>query len=380
MPPKGRKGGADAGKRQADNKPRDPWLCICCTNSKGARWRNSATALHCTGECKRPKGQCFGEKAGNGGSPTVSTRALLQPTPPAFDVSCPMFRQMQAEIAALKKKVAAAEAVPAMDVEGMDACDDTIGLDAAISKARSKLKDLEGLSLALRPFIGGEGGYDALVAAARSELQQALAERRAANPLKKQLEGAEAHQCKTAKRLTEAKACLQKHECELAEVLKQIDLQKAVVAEAATAAAKADAEVAGLAAKFASERSAAAQVPAGAATTEMEPTAAEGFVSIAFADQKWAEREAEFRQQLAQLRTLVEGQGEDGAALDASPSDAADLATMEQLDDDDEAWAKVGRGKRKALLHRERDVLASRVRSTIGKVGTPVSPFKKQPK
>ena len=91
---------------------------------------------------------------------------------------------------------------------------------------------------------------------------------------------------------------------------------------------------------------------------------------------KWAEREASFVQQLAQLQALV-GQGGSDAASEAAPSEAADVAPAEQLVDD-EVWAKVDRGKRRALLRREREVLATKVRTSLGKVkASTSSPFKR---
>ena len=105
-----------------------------------------------------------------------------------------------------------------------------------------------------------------------------------------------------------------------------------------------------------------------------------GFVSVAFANEKWEEREAAFAQQLAQLQALVASQGPTGdAASEATPSEAGDVASAAQLEDDD-AWSAVDRSKRKALLRRERDALASKVKTHLGKIRSqPHSPFKKCP-
>ena len=89
------------------------------------------------------------------------------------------------------------------------------------------------------------------------------------------------------------------------------------------------------------------------------------------------EREAAFTQQLAQLQALVANQDETAAASEVSPSEAGDAASADQLEED-EVWTKVERGKRKGLLRRERDALASKVRASLGKVKTcTASLFKK---
>ena len=95
--------------------------------------------------------------------------------------------------------------------------------------------------------------------------------------------------------------------------------------------------------------------------------------SIAFAEEKWTEREASFTAQIAQLQALVASQVENAGSEVASEAGDGALADLEE----DEAWAKVERGKRKAVLLRERDALAKCVRTNLSKVSTASSPFKK---
>ena len=45
--------------------------------------------------------------------------------------------------------------------------------------------------------------------------------------------------------------------------------------------------------------------------------------------------------------------------------------------EEDEAWSKVEKGMRKAVLRRERDALAKHVRTSLSKVSAASSPFKK---
>ena len=103
-----------------------------------------------------------------------------------------------------------------------------------------------------------------------------------------------------------------------------------------------------------------------------------GYVSIAFAEEKWAEREAAYAQQLEQLQALVATQpGGASAAAEPAPSSASDLGSLADLEED-EAWCKVDKGRRRALLHKQRDELASKVRSKLGGVATVRSPFHKR--
>ena len=123
--------------------------------------------------------------------------------------------------------------------------------------------------------------------------------------------------------------------------------------------------------------------PAVTARTAMErlPDAAPaGYVAVAYAEQKWRERETQFEQQLAHLQALVAAQSAEGAsaASEGAPSVADDVASIDDLAGDDEKWSQVSRAKRKALLRRERDALAGRIRTSLGKVSPIASPFVKK--
>ena len=171
------------------------------------------------------------------------------------------------------------------------------------------------------------------------------------------------------KKLADERATLQKHELQLAELAKTIEGQRAAVQEAEGAADKAATELALLAAQLASEHAVPAATPKGGEAAQLQP----GFVAIAFAEQKWAEREADFAQKISQLQALLDEHNDaSGSAADAS-SEAPDLDKLEE----DEAWNTVEKGKRKALLGRERAKLATKVKAGLNKVSTIASPFKK---
>ncbi len=252
------------GRRNGENASvKADWQCKSCTNRAGKPWRNAGSLTTC-GSCHIHKGASFGQVVvrGPGESPTSSTRQreVAKESDVVKELAAMRAELKKANAANAKLEAAmaagpsAASAAAGAPMEQDSDSDGTGSLNAAIAQARAKLKDVESLPESVRPYIGGEGGYDGLVTAARGELQSALAARRAANPLKKQLEGAEVHQQKMARRLADAKSFLQNREDERTQILKQIEIQKAAVVEAEDAVAKADAEVAGLAAKFASER------------------------------------------------------------------------------------------------------------------------------
>ena len=79
--------------------------------------------------------------------------------------------------------------------------------------------------------------------------------------------------------------------------------------------------------------------PAGA--PEGTHTPVPGMVSIAFAEAKWAEREAAFAQQLAEAQALVSSQPE-------APIEACDVELPDRVEED-EVWSKIESGERQQL-------------------------------
>jgi hypothetical protein len=181
-----------------------------------------------------------------------------------------------------------------------------------------------------------------------------------------------------AKKVADAKAALEDQEKMHQALLEQIGAHRKTVADAEAAMVKATAEVAELAAKYAAERTAPAGNGALAgAAGPVEPSPL-GYVSINFAEEKWAEREMAFAQQLEQLKAMVASQGEGGAVVaEVAPSAASELGSVEDLEDD-EKWNQVAKGSRRALLRKQREELASRLRSKLGGVASVRSPFLKR--
>ena len=379
MPPgTGRKACND--KKEAT--PKDDWLCKTCTGKDGLPFRNKGFRMQCL-VCKVEKGACFGKKA----SPQASSDARLR----AEDIVAKRalaekrslehkhaleVKQLKDELAEVRKS-GSTQAAPSsdaachMDLEGEDE-PATVALTAAVERAREKLTKLKQLPVELRSLV--EGGFDACCNKVQQELADAQAARRAANPLKKQVAGAEAFKARMEKKLADEKAMLSQQEVLLADITDKINKQKVAVQEAEAAAAKAATELASLAAQLASEH-AVSETPA---KFDETPQAQPGFVSVEFAEAKWAEREAVFAQQLAQLQALVSSSIDTSSPAECVESTASEADASDAPDQlDDEAWNKVEPTKRKALLHRQRDILAKKVRANLGKVSTHASPFKK---
>jgi hypothetical protein len=322
---------------------------------------------------------------GKGGAPEVKLKAALEAKATAEAKAKESNRAQAAlrvEVQKLKEAAAAAPppapgAAMELDHNGTEA--GASALEAAISAARDELKQTQACTDFQKSLVPD---FAAALAAAHAKVEAALVARRAASPLKKQLEGAEGHQQRSAKKVADAKALLEARRKEVADAQAAMQLQKEALADLEAVLAKADAEVADLAARFASERNAAPAAPATSGTAQLDANP-DGFVSRSFAEEKWAEREAHFARQLEQLQSLVADGQAGGAMLEAAPSEASDLGTLEQLEalaDDDVAWGRVDKTKRKAVLSRQRDRLAKQVKTSIGgftKISGTHSPFSK---
>ncbi len=290
-------------------------------------------------------------------------------------------KKLREELQQLRKSTAAKTSSAATgngedaDSKPMELEDGAEELDKAVEKARVRLNAAKDWAEEVRDLV--VGGYDGCIAKLQEDLSAAQAARRAANPLKRQLGDAEGHKARMAKKAEVARAKLVERQAEYEEACTQLALQKSVVEEAEAAEASAAAEVATLAAKYASERTdTTGATPNGTAVAEGNPPP--GYVSIAFAEEKWLEREKAFAQHIAQTLALAGSSTEgNGTPSEASPSVAGDLGSVEDLEDDAN-WNKVASGRRKTLLCRERNILASKVRANLGKVSTGVSPFLKK--
>ena len=288
-------------------------------------------------------------------------------------------RKAQAELAnAAAGGVAAGQRAPDHVSEQATTATDSDALDAAVLQARDKLKKVQNLPEDLHGLVAG--GYKECLARLQIDLDVAQAARRAANPLKEQLETAEFHKERMAKKLKEAHNTLDVQQKLLDDTVSRIENQRGIVAECELALRKAAAEVAELATKFATERTSASdQAPADAASLGGAPS---GFVTIAYAEEKWAERERAFENQLAQLRAIVAAtQCDDSAVSEADTlvvdSDAEGNTRLDEPPDDD-GWQNASSTKKRTGLQRDKEALAKKVRHTLSKTVPLPSPFHKQ--
>ena len=302
---------------------------------------------------------------------------------------------LQKELAAAKEAAALAQASPAATPSAGMEVDATGGTEAsaraqAVEKAREDVRLLEAFSQAQRDLVPDFG---ALMANAKQQLETAAEAKRAANPLKQRIVDAERFQKRAESRRTAAVVALDEHKQALAELQRLSAEKEAAVSTAEAEVAKAAACVASLVASLAAEKGACAAHPA-ATHLQLQPPAvavepAADYVLRTFAEEKWAEREkevaaerAENQRVIAELRSLVaDGTSADSADAPISEASPSDVGCVEDLEDDS-AWAKVERSKRKNVLARQKQVLAKQVRTTLGgiakaKVHVAASPFQK---
>ncbi len=296
----------------------------------------------------------------------------------------------QAEIKKLKAGTASPTTANTSDVTMGQGSGDTgptalaaAAADAAIKEAAARLKAVKDIPESLRAELcDHKGGYEAMLVAAEAAKTQALAAKRGTKSLKEQVEAKEDFIERTSKSHQAAVAKVEATLAEQTELQKKLDHQRRLSTKLEEDLKLAHSELYQLRARAAEEQRAKAGAgSAGPAATEAAsvgplqvPT---GCVSIAFAEEKWAEREAAVSQQIAQLQALVcQAETHSTAASEVSPSEVGELDSVEQLEED-EAWSKVERGRRKAVLRRERDVLAVKVRTSLAKVSCAASPFVK---
>ena len=274
------------------------------------------------------------------------------------------------------KKFKAGQAKPEKDADPM-AVDvasqfehDDKEAKAALNKKRAMLKKLRNLEAELLE----DPSIQARIATLDMEIEQAAATLREKRPLDTRMASQTAHLARMEAAEAQATDAVADITAQQEELAKQAATLLAAQAAAATKVLAAKEDLAVLKAQKA--RNLAAEL--GDSGTPVAAAAAPpptGYVEIAFAEAKWNEREVHLQEQMAQLQALVATQREGSGQADQSPSEAGDIQSIDQLVDD-EAWGKVSSGKRKAVLQRERDLLAGKVRN-LSKVSTAASPFKK---
>ena len=367
--------------------PRVPhWICHCGRAGADSNWACRTTCRGCgrtapgsvlhrakaaDKKARDEKKDADAQKAKSKGSGGKEKSKLEQQHEKEIKKLKDKLKEQEEELREAKAKESGGDSV--MEIE-------EDGLGQAVSEARKRLKEFKEMAESVKEAIGG--GYDAGLAARQVALDAALAAKRAANPLNKQLEGAESHKARMLKKVAEEKEVLEEKQLEVAEATKQLELQRLALAEAEKKAAEATAEVADLAAKYALERKGTATNPEEAKPTDPNAVPTD-CVLRSFAERAWQEREAGFAQQIEQLNAIITAAqaGGEGTGSVAAPSVAGDLGSLEDLEDDDR-WAKVESSKRKAILKRATSrktyELATAVQGQLRKVNAVRSPFGKK--
>ncbi len=225
-------GGDDQRKGRTQRAtPRTAWLCISCTNPKGERWHNKADALQCTGRCKRPKGLCFGQKAGKGGCPTVSVRAQ-QAAKHEEEL-----KRLRAENEALMEKVAAVDAATAGGGDEGEAAapkSEQKEIEAQLGAEREALRKLKSTPADVVQFL--RAPLEQLVAEAEAKVRDLDAKRRGLKPLGDQLKQSRVYLANMEEKLAkdinaaeETEAAILKLKAELEEKYIKVQRTKEIV-------------------------------------------------------------------------------------------------------------------------------------------------------
>ena len=145
----------------------------------------------------------------------------------------------------------------------------------------------------------------------------------------------------------------------------ELATKEAQEAEQTLQIAKATAEVGALAAQRANG------VVSATPLADTRNDAPPGFIREDYATRLWVEREQNIQSLIAEAvaTALARQQGQSSATPSEAASDDApilsELESIDQFADDDSSWAKLDKGKRKALVNRERAEMAGKLKTTI---------------
>jgi hypothetical protein len=378
------------------------WLCHGCPGSGGCGYYVPRGGIACNScghvppasvsakraKAEQPRPQAKEKAApkgdGSGGAKLKEALAAKEKAEAKVKTEAKASAALRERIKTLEAGVPATPAAAASSMEVDAEHPAAATLDSAVADAKAALDDFKGLSARVQQCVPD---FQQQLVRRQEEYDAALESRRSANPLKQQLNVAEQWHTRVSKRLAAAKTAVEAKQAERAEVEEAIVKLATSVTELDAEVAKATAKVAELSLKITTERVGAVPAVGGLQAGEASVAAALDMVSRAFAEEKWAEREAMFAQReaeheraIAQLQGLVaEATVPEASASEVAPSD---LGSVEDLEDD-AAWHQVERGSRQKVLARQKRLLAKEVRSSLGgianlaKVSATASPFKK---
>ena len=297
-----------------------------------------------------------------------------------------LLQQVRKELAEVKKKLADANAPRSKDEEHMavdSEAKDGLPESDKIAELRRQVKDLKGdletsenMDEARRNRMYSRmGGYDEYVASVKAQLENLYAQLKGCKTVKQQLDSAQGKEARLIKAEKGAVDDLAAARQALEAAGKEVEEQEANLEGIQRDLAAAKAEVGVLAAKRATET--AAHSLSGDAATQADPPL--GYISVDQAHALWQAREQEIQQLfMATVAHQVEAATASSAPpSEAQASDVADLDSVE-LVEDDEKWQKAPKAKRRAIITRERDLLAGKIKQVLKKVSTTDSPFNKK--
>ena len=262
-------------------------------------------------------------------------------------------------------KADAAKEKEASHKSGMEVDSGDTEAGKEVTRLQGDIQELKKVPESIRSFI--EGGYQAKLDQLEGQLDSARKQVREANPTEQQLEETKGFQKRAAKRTDKAKAEFAEQELQLKALQEAMEAKRIEVAKLEDENQKALQQVADLVAKFAKESFPEQLQPHPVQGTPV--VVPNGYVALAFAQEAWDKREAEFASQLQAV--VAEAQAENG-------SEAGDA---DQELEEDSNWGKVEKGSRRALITKakisHRKALATKL-SHIGKSRTvSESPFTK---
>ena len=283
-------------------------------------------------------------------------------------------RQLEAQVKDLQQQLAK-PATAAGQGEADTVVVDDVEMDTAESKVsalRSQIKDLKAdlawaNSLDPRRQNLLAGGLEGYTAAVQQQLDSTVEQLEGCKTPSQRMAAAQQREakCIKAERAAADVAASAKFALELA--TKEAQEAEQTLRIAKDELAKATAEVGALAAQRANG---VVQATPRAVTPNDAPP---GFIREDYATRLWVEREREQNIQSfiaeAVATALARQQGQSSATpSEAATDDAPIFSELESIDkfaDDDSSWAKLDKGKRKALVNRERAEMAGKLKTTI---------------
>ena len=290
-------------------------------------------------------------------------------------------RQLEAQVKDLQQQLAK-PAPAAGQGEAETIAVDDVEMDTAESKVnalRSQIKDLKAdlvwaNSLDPRRQNLLAGGLEGYTAAVQQQLDSTVEQLEGCKTPSQRMAAAQQREAKCIKAekaaadlAASAKLALQLATTEAQEAEQALQIAKDELA-------KATAEVGALAAQEANGVFPATPL------ADTHNDAPPGFIREDYATRLWVEREQNIQSLIAEAvaTALARQQGQSSATpSEAATDDAPVLSELDWFADDDSSWAKLDKGKRKALVSRERTEMAGKLKTTILKrVVNTEPPFK----